>query len=236
MVFISILIPLYNGVEFLEQCINSVLLQTYPDWDLWIGINGHGSDGGDVAPTVMKLAKIDPRIHVVIQGPPLQGKVESLNHLVSLVSTQWIAVLDCDDIWDSNKLARQLQTMYHEAPNADVIGTFCRYFGESNAIPYLPAGYIRPELLDHHNLIINSSSLIKKEYCKWEYHETTGQALEDYYLWMKICLSGGTLYNIPEILTWHRIHKTSAFNSKGHSDRGLREWYHNKRITRDKLD
>jgi len=236
MVFISVLIPLYNGIEFLDEAINSVLTQTYPDWDLWIGINGHGSDGGEVAKIAMKFTEMDPRIHVVIQGPPLKGKVESLNHLVTLVSTDWIAVLDCDDVWAPNKLASQLQVIYHEAPDAVVIGTFCRYFGESYVIPYLPPGYINPEQFDDHNLIINSSSLIKKQYCNWEYHETTNQALEDYYLWMKISLAGGKLYNIPSILTYHRIHKASAFNSKGHSDFDLRKWYHHERIKLNKSD
>ncbi len=38
---ISILIPIYNGIEFIEQSIGSVLTQTYKDWEIIIGINGH---------------------------------------------------------------------------------------------------------------------------------------------------------------------------------------------------
>ena len=235
MVFISILIPVYNGVEFLEQCIHSVLSQTYMDWEVWIGINGHGSDGGEIMPIVRKIAALDPRIHMVIQGPPLKGKVESMNHLVSLATTEWIAVLDCDDVWDRNKLTRQVHTMYHVASDAAVIGTFCRYFGESYAIPNIPSGYVDSQFLEHTNPIINSSSLIRKQYCTWEYNEID-YGIEDFHLWMKICLSGGKLYNIPEILTWHRIHKTSAFNSQGYSDAPLREWYRLKRITPNTSD
>ena len=224
MTVVSILIPVYNGVEWLEQCIRGVQSQTFSDWEVWIGINGHGSDGGNVTEIATRIAGTDLRIHVVIQGPPLKGKVESMNHLVSLATSNWIAVLDCDDLWDQDKLEKQVQAIHHGAEDAAVIGTFCRYFGESNAIPHLPYGYINPLFLMSTNPIINSSSLIKKEYCTWEYNEIN-YGVEDFHLWMKICLSGGKLYNIPEFLTWHRIHKTSAFNSQGYSDGALRAWY-----------
>ena len=61
MPYISILIPLYNGVEFLEGCLQSVVQQTYQDWEVRIGVNGWGSDGGDVGKRVYELSKIDPR-------------------------------------------------------------------------------------------------------------------------------------------------------------------------------
>jgi len=223
MVFISILTPVYNGVEFLEQCIRSVRSQTFIDWDMWIGINGHGSDGGAVAYIAQELAKTDPRIHVVIQGPPLKGKVESLNHLVSLTSAPWISILDCDDLWEPSKLAVQVHAIHSTAHEADVIGTFCQYFGERYGKLTLEASYIDPAILENHNPIINSSAIIRRSLCHWEYSSVS--ALEDYYLWMKICLSGGKLYNIPLYLVWHQIHRASAFNSKGHTDDSLRTWY-----------
>jgi len=49
--------------------------------------------------------------------------------------------------------------------------------------------------------------------------------MEDYSLWMDICLQGKKLYNLSEYLTWHRIHKTSAFNTQGYSNEPLRTRY-----------
>ena len=49
---ISILIPIYNGVEFIEESVSSVLNQTYDQWELLIGINGHSQDS-----EVYKIAK-----------------------------------------------------------------------------------------------------------------------------------------------------------------------------------
>ena len=236
MVFISILTPVFNGVEFLDECIRSVKAQTFTDWELWIGVNGHGEDGGTVAQLASQLVRYDPRIHIVIQGPPLNGKVESLNHLVSLTTADWIAVLDCDDTWEPLKLEKQVQAIHSHASDAAVVGTFCQYFGELHGKPTLESGYINPTILEQYNPIINSSSLIRREYCQWELNDINF-AMDDYHLWMKICLSGGKLYNIPEYLVRHRIHKTSAFNSQGQTNDALRAWYKNKRtIASNKLD
>ena len=230
MVFISILTPVFNGVEFLHECVRSVKAQTFTDWELWIGVNGHGEDGGEVAQLASQLVLYDPRIHIVIQGPPLKGKVESLNHLVSLTTSDWIAILDCDDTWEPLKLEKQVQAIHSHASDAAVIGTFCQYFGELHGKPSLESGYIDPTILEHYNPIINSSSLIRREYCQWELNDINF-AMDDYHLWMKMCLSNKKLYNIPEYLVWHRIHKTSAFNSQGQTNDALRAWYKNARIT-----
>ena len=49
---ISILIPIYNGIEFIEESVSSVLNQTYEQWELLIGVNGHPQDS-----EVYKIAK-----------------------------------------------------------------------------------------------------------------------------------------------------------------------------------
>ena len=224
MVWASILIPVYNGVEYLEECIDSVISQTFTDWEVLIGINGHGSDGGEVAQMAHMISLKDKRIKVHVQGPPLKGKVESLNDLVSRAVADWIGILDCDDKWKPTKLERQYDAQQNDAHDADVIGTCCEYFGDRDTQLYLPIGYIDPRVLLDYNPIINSSSLTKKKWCHWTYTEYN-YGVEDYDFWMKICLSGGKLYNISEFLTYHRIHITSAFNSKGYSDHAIRELY-----------
>jgi glycosyltransferase involved in cell wall biosynthesis len=222
MTFITILTPVYNGVEFLEECINSVLAQTYNDWALFIGINGHGDDGGSAAHTIVELAKKDSRIHVFIQKSSIKGKVDSLNDLMTHVSSPWVCVLDCDDKWAPDKLMKQCESASGPACDAAVIGTFCRYFGELDYIVPIPSKFIDPVELTRHNPIINSSSMIRKEYAVWENGYI---GIEDYKLWMTIVLNGGKLYNISEVLTYHRIHKSSSFNSKGYSNETIRADY-----------
>ena len=224
MAAVSIIIPLYNGVEYLEECVRSVIAQTFTNWEILIGINGHGYDGGEVAPIAHTIAALDPRIKVVIQPPPLHGKVESSNNLIIRSKADWICVLDCDDKWEPTKLEKQFEASNSVAKDAAVIGTFCQYFGELSGIVPVPAGLIHPSQLERGNPVVNSSAMIRREYCYWKY-EDVSETMEDYSLWMNISLQGKELYNVPEMLTWHRIHKTSAFNSKNISDIPLRTRY-----------
>lgn len=221
---ISILIPVYNGIEFLEECVKSVIVQTFTNWEILIGINGHGHDGGEVGRLAHTIASFDPRITVYIQPPPLKGKVESLHDLVEKSKGDWICMLDCDDKWEPTKLEKQYDASITIAKDAVVIGTFCHYFGERSGGPTLPIGYIEPAILEEYNPIINSSAMIKKEYCRWEYDDIN-YTMEDYSLWMDICLQGKKLYNVPEFLTWHRIHAASSFNTQGYSNLSLRTRY-----------
>jgi glycosyltransferase involved in cell wall biosynthesis len=215
---------MYNGIEFLEECVKTVIAQTFTDWEVLIGVNGHGEDGGDVGRLARIIAELDKRVTVYIQPPPLKGKVESSNDLVTKSKGAWICMLDCDDKWETTKLEKQYQASLSIADEAVVIGTHCRYFGEMSGGPSLPTGYIDPAILEDYNPVINSSAMIKKEYCRWKYDDIN-YTMEDYSLWMDICLQGKKLYNLPELLTWHRIHKTSAFNSQGYSNVPLRTRY-----------
>lgn len=226
---ISILAPLYNGIEFLEECVTSIISQTYPHWKLYICINGHGETGGNVAIQARELAKKDERIQVIVQGPPLTGKVESLNQMMKEITTEWVALIDCDDKWEPTKLERQVEVILKEGEQVDVIGTHCHIFGDWNIPPVLPEGYIHPSVLEQYNPVVNSSSLIRRKWCFWEYNEINEYAIEDYYLWMRVCLEGGRLYNVPEKLTWHRVYATSAFNSKHYSIAKLLAFYQEKR-------
>ena len=224
MTVVSVIIPLYNGVEYLEECVRSVIAQTFTDWEILIGINGHGYDGGEVATIVRGIAALDSRIKVFIQPPPLRGKIESSHGLVLKSRADWICMLDCDDKWEPTKLERQIEASRTIAQNAAAIGSFCYYFGDLSGIVPVPAGLIHPSQLEKGNPIVNSSAMIQREYCMWK-DELISDTMEDYSLWMNISLQGKDLYNVPELLTWHRIHTTSAFNSKHVSNVPLRTRY-----------
>ena len=168
---VTVLIPLFNGVEFLKECLESVKAQQFQEWQVLIGINGHGLAGGDVALQVLDiLAQLegDPRIRIIIQPPPLQGKVESLNALLEEVNTPWCAILDCDDKWHPQKLQVQMDTLKEggKAEGANIVGTQCVYFGHHSGSPQIPTGWIQSHHLIQVNPIINSSALIRTEVCK----------------------------------------------------------------------
>jgi glycosyltransferase involved in cell wall biosynthesis len=227
---IPVLIPLYNGVEFLAEALDSLLNQTWPHWTAYIGVNGHGEDGGAVGSLAKALATLDTRIHVHVQGPNIQGKVAALHDLLATISkddnkdNEWIALLDADDRWHPTKLEEQVVALQGPARGADVIGTWCRYFGEMTGGPALPTGFVDAGVLTYVNPLINSSVLIRRPWCRWRYVEG-GYGMEDYELWMQVVLGGGRLYNVGKVLVDHRIHAESAFNTQKQDPRQLQDQF-----------
>ena len=208
---ISILIPIYNGIEFIDESVSSVLNQTYDKWELLIGINGHpkNSDVFQKAKEYEKSNKI--RVFDFYQ---IKGKSNTLNELKINCKYDYIALLDVDDIWHQQKLEVQSKLFIH---NYDVIGSRCIYFGEKEgSIPIIPTGIISEFDFSIVNPIINSSCLIKKELCHWN---SEWDSVEDYDLWLKLRKLNKNFFNCSEILVRHRIHNESAFNAKGNDDK-----------------
>jgi glycosyltransferase involved in cell wall biosynthesis len=201
---ISILIPIYNGVEFIDESVMSVINQTYTDWELLIGINGH-PENSSVFITAKEYENKSNKIRV-FDFFNIKGKSNTLNEMIKYCNYDYVAILDVDDIWEPEKLEIQskLLNIY------DVIGTKCVYFGEKNFVLSIPTGDISNFDFTITNPIINSSSVIRKELCFW-----VENGIEDYDLWLRLRKMDKKFYNFEEVLIKHRIHNTSAFNSKG---------------------
>jgi glycosyltransferase involved in cell wall biosynthesis len=207
---ISILIPVYNGIEFIEESVSSVLNQTYNKWELLIGVNGH-PENSDVFQKAKEYEKLNKKIRV-FDFHDIKGKSNTLNKLIRFCNYDYIALLDVDDVWHPQKLEIQSHLFIH---NYDIIGSRCIWFGDGpSIIPNIPTGDISDFDFSLVNPIINSSSIIKKEWCYW-----SENGIEDYDLWLKLRKVGKKFFNCGEILVKHRIHNTSAFNAKGNHDK-----------------
>lgn len=210
----SILIPLYNGIEFIEQSITSVLNQSFTDWELIIGVNGHAPNS-DVYMTAKKY-EVHP-IHGckirVLDLHEMIGKANTLNEMLKYCIYDYVAILDVDDIWLPEKL--EIQMTYIEC-GFDVVGSQCVYFGDmEGVIPAIPLGDISTADFRAVNPIINSSSVIRKSLCHWV-HKWNG--VEDYDMWLRLRYKhqeGVKIFNCMDVLVKHRIHRKSAFNSSG---------------------
>lgn len=205
---ISILIPIYNGIEFIDESVSSVIQQTFKEWELIIGINGHPKNS-DVFLRAKKYEEKDERIKV-IDFYTIRGKSNTLNEMINYCNYQWISLLDVDDKWFPTKLESQLPYMN----TYDVVGTNCKYFGDLNLVPNIPHGDLKNINFLKVNPIINSSCLLKKELCHWD---DDSYELEDYDLWLRLWKQNKNFYNVYEIQVLHRIHNDSAFNAKGNN-------------------
>ena len=206
---ITILLPIYNGIEYIEDSVGSVLNQTYQDWELLIGVNGHlpVSEVFRIAKSYEKKDTLN-RIKV-FDLYNIKGKVDTLHELLKYAKYNWIALIDVDDIWLKNKLNKQSIYMNEY----DVIGTHTHYFGDSNGVPSIPFYDISKMNFINGNPVINSSVLLKKELCYWD---KSYEGIEDYELWLRLRKQNKKFYNLPDILVRHRIHTTSQFNTQNH--------------------
>lgn len=205
---ISVLMPIYNGIEFINESVSSVLEQTYTQWELLIAINGH-PENSEVYKMAKEFEKKSNKIRV-FDFYEIKGKSNTLNDMIKHCSYDFVAILDVDDIWYPQKL--EIQTQFF-SNNYDVIGSNCVWFGDREGIiPPIPIGDISNFNFNSVNPIINSSSIIKKELCYWN---NKYDGVEDYDLWLKLRKAGKKFYNCQEILVKHRIHNTSSFNSNG---------------------
>ena len=203
---ISILIPIYNGIEFIDESVTSVLEQTYTQWELLIAINGHPQNS-EVYKIAKKFEEKSNKIKV-FDFYKIKGKANTLNEMIKQCSHNYVAILDVDDIWHPQKLEVQSHFFIN---NYDVIGSNCIWFGDrEGVIPPIPLGDISNFDFKIVNPIINSSCIIKKELCYWNEN-----GIEDYDLWLKLRKAGKQFYNCKEILVKHRIHQKSAFNANG---------------------
>jgi glycosyltransferase involved in cell wall biosynthesis len=206
---ISILIPIYNGIEFIHESVGSVLNQTYDKWELIIGINGH-PENSDVYKIAKNFENTSDKI-TVFDFYNIKGKANTLNEMIKQCKYDYVAILDVDDIWHPQKLEIQTQL----TNKYDVIGSNCIWFGDRPGIvPVIPTGDISSVDFSLVNPIINSSSVIRKELCHWNEN-----GIEDYDLWLRLRNLNKIFFNCKEILVKHRIHNTSAFNAKGNDNK-----------------
>lgn len=218
---ISILMPIYNGFEYFIESYTSVLQQSYEEWELLLGINGHEENSliYTLANTIIGNEK---RVKI-FQYPNIKNKSKTLNELVKISSYDVICLLDVDDIWHKEKLEKQIKyiNIY------DIIGTNSQYFGSRNDKPFLTLGEINNQIFKNFNTIINSSSMFRKKDAFWDYNF---DGVEDYDMWMRLATQNKKFYNLEDVLCYHRIHPTSSFNTKDFSSLidKLKNIYYNK--------
>jgi glycosyltransferase involved in cell wall biosynthesis len=207
---ITVVIPLYNGVEFLEECLTSVRAQIFQDWTCIVGVNGHGPGGGPVMTQAISITgELQDDRFKVVNLPNVRGAPAAINALVAMAKTEWIAHLDADDKWHPMKLHCQVKSL--EGAAADIVGTFCTYFGDWTGGPSIQSGYVLEDAFHRMNPMIHSSILIRKELA----HYTDEFVTYDYDCWVRNLLAKKVFFNVPLELTFHRVYSASHFNASG---------------------
>lgn len=201
---ISIVMAVHNGEAYLREAVESMLTQTFKDFEFIIVDDGSTDRSADVIKSYR-----DKRIHLVRQDNT--GLSGALNHGLDIAQAPFIARMDADDISLPTRLARQIAFM-EKHTDIDVLGTWAETFGDRRPsiwrFPTEPDA-IRCAML-FHSALVHPSVLIRRaslEKHKLRYDPQVTYA-QDFDLWQRADLVL-RYANLPEVLIRYRIRETS---------------------------
>lgn len=207
----SILIPLYNGSNFLQRSISSNLLTMRPFDELLI-VND-GSD--DISSSkLLELQEIDSRIRVI--NKTHTGLVETLNYGISCCANEFIARADIDDLYDKNRIEIQMNAMVKNADYGAIFSDYTISTFQGRKIGTIPTAIfpaltklslINPSRTPHPSVVYRKSKILEVG----GYQKSDFPA-EDLSLWMRIS-QVSNIATIPELLLNYTRHKKSVTNN-----------------------
>jgi len=209
---VSVVMPVYNGAKHLREALDSVLAQTYTDWDCWV-INEYGSNDGS-AEIVLEYARRDNRFHLV-QNEELLGLAESLNLGFRLSGGEYIARLDADDLAHPERFVKQVELL-DSRPQVGICGTWQHHFGRDTDWVHKPqakAEDVRTRLLFNCDLCHSTLMLRRSTVFEHGLFYDNSFYAEDYELWCRAMLVTD-IVNIPEVLGEYRVGKDNITAGK----------------------
>ena len=208
---VTVLMAVYNGEKFLKEAIESILTQTFTDFEFLI-INDGSTDN-----SVKIIEEFnDPRIRLIHNEKNLK-LIASLNKGISLAKGKYIARMDCDDISMPYRLEKEVDFLENSLEYG-LVGTWYTIIDgngtEQNKVSYPTNNDLIKLFLSlncplAHGSIMGRTELFKQNlYGSKEYF-----AIEDYELWLRMS-EVTKIHNIPEYLFKYRIYGESFSNSK----------------------
>lgn len=207
---ISIIMAAYNSERTIAEAIQSIEAQTYREWELNV-INDCSTDS--TSKILQEYSANDDRIHIIDNRTNMGA---SMSRKIGMEASTgiWIAILDSDDLWKPEKLAKQIDLA--ERTNADLVYTGSSFIDNNGKkldwILQVPETITRNQLLKQ-NLISNSSVLVRKDLYQ-KYYVLGDQMHEDYAIWLNLLEDRCSARGINEPLLIYRLSQNSKSGNK----------------------
>lgn len=205
---VSIIMPAYNCERFIRRAIASIQSQTYKDWELLITNDCSSDSTVDIITSIMAE---DDRIKL-FHNPKQSGAAASRNRSVKNASGKYIAFLDSDDVWVSEKLKKQIAFMeknnyYFTCTSYDKIDENDNKLGIT--IPSISVDYegLLRRCPGNSTVIYNSKKLGK-------FLVPLIKKRNDYLMWMQVIKKAKRITGLDEVLSSHRIVSNSISSKK----------------------
>lgn len=210
---ITVLMPVYNCELYVEEAVNSILNQTYLNFEFLI------LDDASTDQTVFKIKKINDTRIKLIEKPINTGYTNSLNYGLMIAKGKYIARMDGDDFSLPERLQEQVDFLECN-PGVILCGTSYSIMGITKdiSIPELHEA-IKLELLRGnciaHPSVMFLTSIFKTHHIKYD---ISREPAEDYALWVQL-LSFGKLHNLPKVLLHYRLHSGQVSRKRAEEQR-----------------
>ena len=214
---VSIITPCYNASKFLTETLESVLVQTYENWEMII-VDDCSSDNS--RSIIEDYAQKDNRIRLINNSNNM-GAAKSRNKAIEVAQGDYIAFLDSDDVWLPNKLEKQLVLMQKD----NIYLSYSAYYTVNNRGDTLSLFLVK-EKVDYCDMLKTSTigtltTIYNAKRLGKFYFEALGH--EDYIMKLQILKKIPYAKGINEPLAKYRIHTQSLSSNKLHT--ALWQWY-----------
>jgi teichuronic acid biosynthesis glycosyltransferase TuaG len=209
---VSIITPLFNSEAFIQNTIESVLAQSYTNWELIIVDDCSEDKSGEI---VLGFSAVDKRIKYHRLEKNYGAPYAARNFATSQAKGTFIAFLDSDDLWEKDKLSKQLAFM----DTGDFEISFTAYS------KIYPPNSDKKDKVIHVPAVVDFKSLLKTNHigCLTAMYDIRKvgklfqpgpQYHEDYIMWLQILKKGYKAYGLDEVLAQYRVHKHSISSNK----------------------
>ena len=215
---ISIIVPVYRAEKYLNACVDSILAQTFTDFELVLIEDGSPDQSGAICD---EYAQRDERVRVIHQ--PNQGQAAARNHALPMTQGKWLCYVDSDDMIHP----QMLEHLYRAVTESGAGISMCQFL----EAPELPENYGQPMAFSYEKLTMDEGNLVdlhdRDQYPGWvacaklirrEYVEGypfhTGRVYEDNEAVTRWLLPAKTLAMLPERLYFYRTNPESTTKSQ----------------------
>ena len=223
---ISVLMPVYNGERFLREAIDSILSQTFRDFELII-INDGSSDNTE---SIIK-AYSDARIRYVKNEKNLR-LIKTLNKGIVLAKGKYIARMDADDIASPQLFEKQIEAF--EKDSSISIVNICTYdlsedgkLYRKSSKPILFHSPILKYVIPFENQITHPGIMVRSELMKKNLYKDDGSVInfEDVDLWTRALWEGAKCITLTDRLLYYRINGSGVTRLAGNKRNDLTTLY-----------
>lgn len=208
---VSIITPIYNGERYVKETINSVIKQTYPNWEMIIVDDGSKDNSAQI---IKEFTGKEKRIRLIQQ--PNAGSAAARNNGIRHANGQYIALLDADDLWEPEFIESQLALM-KEKDALVVHASYKRINEDSKEIlrPFKAKEVVTYKQMQMTNHIACLTGLYDtSKYGKIYLREELKSLRDDYAYWLDIVKLTGKSYGNQKILASYRVMTSSTTGKK----------------------